>query len=146
MARRSKALPHTHPPTHTTSKSQPEAARKLSDIKTWILMHQVWWQHWNKIMRKLDITERTYLGEWLSKLLYNPMVGYLIFTANYAYICIISGRVSWYTGGKKSSYKITYAQNVNSDSLCVTRSQVILFFFFLLPLHSPDFPQWKCVF
>lgn len=39
-------------------------------------------------MRKLDITERTYLGEWLSKLLYNPMVGYLIFTANYAYICI----------------------------------------------------------
>lgn len=88
MARRSKALPHTHPPTHTTSKSQPEAARKLSDIKTWILMHQVWWQHWNKIMRKLDITERTYLGEWLSKLLYNPMVGYLIFTANYAYICV----------------------------------------------------------
>lgn len=39
-------------------------------------------------MRKLDITERTYLGEWLSKLLYNPMVGYLIFTANYAYICV----------------------------------------------------------
>lgn len=47
---------------------------------------------------------------------------------------------------KKSSFKIIYAPNINSDDLWVTKNRCFFFFFFLLPLHFPGFPQWECVF